>query len=77
VVFTTLINGKLRIKVCVHDIVFLYNKLLKNHKGNPKETQLITGTRQQMFNDRQTKTQYGKLMNNMDLIKTGGEPRCS
>jgi hypothetical protein len=50
---------------------------LKNHKGNPKEKHVITGTRQRMLNDIQTKTQYGKLMNNMDLIKSGGEPRCS
>jgi hypothetical protein len=77
VVFAILINGKLRFKICVHDIVFLYNKFSKNHKGNPKETQVIAGTRQRMLNDIQTKTQYGKLMNNMDLIKTGGEPRCS
>ena len=36
VVFTTLINDKLRIKICVHDIVFLYNKLFKKSQGQSK-----------------------------------------
>jgi hypothetical protein len=58
-------------------LFFCTINFLKNHKGNPKETQVITGARQRMLNDIQTKSQYGKLMNNMDYIKTGGEPRCS
>ena len=58
-------------------LFFCTINFLKNHKGNPKEKQVITGTRQRMLNDIQTKTQYGKLMNNMNLVKTGGEPRCS
>jgi hypothetical protein len=36
VVFTTLINGKLRIKIYVHDIVFLYDKLFKKSQGQSK-----------------------------------------
>ena len=35
-VFTTLINGKLRIKIYVHDIVFLYDKLFKKSQGQSK-----------------------------------------
>ena len=58
-------------------LFFCTINFLKNHKGNPKETQVITGARQRILNDIQTKSQYGKLMNSMDYIKTGGEPRCS